>query len=530
MTEDSTTTSGTSSTTAGETDTDTETTGTPSVVGPARVYYSASSGPGLPDAFRVVEVADGVASAPATVIDVGPNASSLMSTVASGQQTLAFHATVPGDAKLWFVDTATAGTSELDLPPAISAIDWMNFSPDGSRLLLSAGTESKRDLYLCEVGPANCTPGLMNPPFGPTGTIESYSPLEMSSGNTWLVYSADKNGDGGLDILVGRADTPGAASTVLSFLSPAMTLWVAAFTADEQFLYVGLRDSALDRADFFAVDLSQQPLQAVSIDLPMEEQPTGQLAPDLHAILMWNGQGSHGDLYIVPLDGTVAGTPVWLNSAGPGRAKDRDFQWSPDGSRVAFVADHEQLGTDALYVVDGDGLEAPIKSSAPLGAGGTIEQIEFAPDSQRVAYLASEPGGGPELFMADLTGTATKLSAPLPPTGGLSMYRWSSDSTRVLYVGGQEVANTEDLFVVHGLGGVPTPAAKVNAQLQPGGLVLPWFQFASDGQRAFYQAGPDYNSGPLFMAALPDDGPEKPIQISAPNEEVWALHVFPPAP
>ncbi|MBZ5711863.1 hypothetical protein [Nannocystis pusilla] len=519
-----TTTSGT------ETDGDTETTGTPSAVGPARVYYSA--GPdGLPRFFRLVEVVDGVASAPVTVVDMGPAADEIGTSVADGQQTLALRAGGPGGPKMWFVDTATAETSELELPPAIDAIDTMSFSPDGSRLMISGGTESKRDMYVCEVGPASCTPGLMNPPLAGAGTIESYSPFAMSSGNTWLVYSVDGD-NGGLDIMVGRVDTPGVASKVLSFLSPAMTMRVAAFTADEQFLYVGLADSDLDRVDFFAVDLSQQPLVAQSLDLPMEEAPYGLLAPDLHAILMWDGQGSNGDLYLVPLEGTSLGEPVWLNEAGPGRAKNRRFRWADDGSRAAFVTDHEVPGTDALYVVDGAGAEAPVKRSGPLPAGGTIEEIEFAPDASRLSFLASVQGEQPELFLAELTapGVATKVSLPLPPSGGITMSRWSRDSTRLLYVGRQESANIEELFVIQDLGGAPTSPAKVNPPLAPGDQVLPWFQFSSDGQRAFFQASPDFYSSPLFMAALPDDGPEKAVQISEPDEPVAYMLVFPPTP
>lgn len=527
-----TTTTGSVPTTGAETDA--ESTGTPSTDGPARIYYISGAGaPSLPRQLRLVEIAEGVASAPETVIDIGPGSSELSTSVAPGQQTLAISAALPGAVKLWFIDTATAETSELGLPPAIGSIDQMEFSPDGSRLLLSAGSEGKRELYMCQVGPGDCAPGLMSPPLQGAGTIELYSPLVLSNANTWLAYSADFNGDGGLDIMVGRADAPGVASNVLSFLSPAMTLQMAAFTADEKFLYFGLFDSQLDRRDFFAVDLSQAPLVAVPLAPPMAQQPSGWLAPDLHALLMWDGQGSRGDLWMIPIDGVETGEPVWLTSADPGRVSKHSLRWAPDSGRAAFLADHEVPGTDELYVVDSAGLEAPVKVSAPVAAGGSVEKIDFAPDSSRLLYYAhTEPDVGLELFLADpaMPGAGTKLSSPLPPSGGIAMHRWSDDSTRLLYVGAQESANIEDLFVVGQLDGAPTTAAKVNGALPAGNRVLQWFQLSSDGQRAFYQTGPDYNSGPLFMAALADGGPEAPVQLSEPGEEVWYMLVFPPAP
>jgi DNA-binding beta-propeller fold protein YncE len=108
----------------------------------------------------------------------------------------------------------------------------------------------------------------------------------------------------------------------------------------------------------------------------------------------------------------AAASPIW---AAPSRRPHAAV--SPDGSRVAFLADHSKL-----RVLDRDGKRI---SETPVGSAPI--EIAFTADSKRVAvctkstglYVITEGQAAPD--QAEAVGDCSDLS-------------WSSDGTRLTYV------------------------------------------------------------------------------------------------
>jgi Tol biopolymer transport system component len=100
--------------------------------------------------------------------------------------------------------------------------------------------------------------------------------------------------------------------------------------------------------------------------------------------------------------------------------------WSPDGTQIAFVRD----GT-SLMVVDPEGNEPHEIAEARV----EIRDIEWSPDSEKIAYLSNE-----NLFVVDVAGGEPELIAEkLASSGGLA---WSPD--------GETIALSAD-FSIHTL-------------------------------------------------------------------------------
>jgi Tol biopolymer transport system component len=108
----------------------------------------------------------------------------------------------------------------------------------------------------------------------------------------------------------------------------------------------------------------------------------------------------------------VSGSPRRLNGGGNVIL----FNVSPDGSRVAYVADQEVATRDELYGVPADGRAPAVKLNGPLVPGGDVQnRLSISADSLWLVYTAGF-GGAAELFSVRLDGSGTpqRLSASNP--------------------------------------------------------------------------------------------------------------------
>lgn len=107
--------------------------------------------------------------------------------------------------------------------------------------------------------------------------------------------------------------------------------------------------------------------------------------------------------------------------------RDSSASWSPDGSRVAFVSARSNGGD--VYVVSGfDGLTAPTNVS---NLAGEDSQPAWSPDGSRLAFYSTTTPGGIYTVRADGSNRI-----PLSSTGGDFRREgaWSPDGTRVVFV------------------------------------------------------------------------------------------------
>ena len=100
------------------------------------------------------------------------------------------------------------------------------------------------------------------------------------------------------------------------------------------------------------------------------------------------------EIYSVPSEG---GTEVKLNGelVAGGDVSTHGLQFSPDGSRVLYHADQATNGIDEIYMVPSTG-GTPVKLNGDLVVGGDVDDdgLQFSPDGTRVLYLADQDTDG----------------------------------------------------------------------------------------------------------------------------------------
>ena len=133
-------------------------------------------------------------------------------------------------------------------------------------------------------------------------------------------------------------------------------------------------------------------------------------SPDGSKVAVTSSDGGDADIFVIDADGS---NPVNVTAASDAFEFSPDF--SPDGSRIAFISDRNDFagdlftmaadGSDVVAVAGGDGLEAASPAYSPDGDQIAYETRLKDSGAVRVAVVAAA-GGTPEA---------------LPRTGGFSL-------------------------------------------------------------------------------------------------------------
>jgi cellulose 1,4-beta-cellobiosidase len=217
---------------------------------------------------------------------------------------------------------------------------------------------------------------------------------------------------------------------------------------------------------------------------------------------------------VVNLSGVLVPGGQVLRSAAP---------FSPDGSKVAFIAEKDTVGVRELYVVPSTG-GAAVKVSLPLGSGGNVLDFRWGADSSKVGYSAQDSAGVVELFVAQGDGTgAVKVSGAMAPGNvGLGQFAWAPDGSRIAYSAYQDAANALEVYTSLPDG---TGNLKVSGTLTPGGTVSD-FSWTRSGGRILYQASQDAAGLFELFTVLPDGSGK--VKISGAIAPGGAVQSFSP--
>jgi RTX calcium-binding nonapeptide repeat (4 copies)/WD40-like Beta Propeller Repeat len=146
--------------------------------------------------------------------------------------------------------------------------------------------------------------------------------------------------------------------------------------------------------------------------------------------------------------------------------------WSPDGSRVAFAANHGSIGTapSHIAVVNADGsdlraLTPDLSVSDPVWSG----------DGTQIAFLNSSPVSGDVWTVPASGGTPRRLTTDGGDKAGLS---WSPDGSTILYLG--DASGTASIDALDPVTGAVRILAGTGFNNGPAGVWSP------DGSRIAY--------------------------------------------
>jgi Tol biopolymer transport system component len=219
------------------------------------------------------------------------------------------------------------------------------------------------------------------------------------------------------------------------------------------------------------------------------------------------------ELYVAPADGGTAPVNVSGDLVDGGDVLEGLWSWSPDSTRLAFLADKETDDVTETYVVSADGSTEPLKVSGALPPGGVSRSGAWSPDSQRLAFRAQkETASVFELYVVPADGSAepVKISGAITPDGDVFNYGWSPDGTRVDFMGDIETDGVNEVFVTTPTGGDnPT---KVSGTIVAGGNVFSR-EWSPDSSRIAILGDKDTDAVIELYVALPTGGGE-PTKVS----------------
>ena len=234
-------------------------------------------------------------------------------------------------------------------------------------------------------------------------------------------------------------------------------------------------------------------------------------ADGAHAVYMSDRNTDVIELYSAPLDGSAG--PVKLSGTLVTGGDVQNFELSPDGARVVYLADQELNGREELYSVPVDRSAAPVKLNGPMANNASdVTLFEISPDGRWVVFKSNQDGlPGRELRRAPIAGNAPALalSGPNP----LDSFTFVPDGTRVVYRASP--AGFVDLYSVPVARG---PAVKLTATAGAGGPALyPGFQITPRGESVVYleELGPGANGTVWEFRGVRVDGSAEPVRLGA---------------
>jgi hypothetical protein len=242
----------------------------------------------------------------------------------------------------------------------------------------------------------------VNPPLVTGGRVDR--DFELTPDGTRVVYAAEQEIDGRLELYIAPADASSSPIELsgpigASLPRPDASHW-ALDVNDSRALYRAWRQSQSALGLLVSVPLDASSAPIVLHSFLRSGGPQHRLG---HSHLVYldfeNGPAFHA----VPLSGEEP--PVRLTPPMVAGGSVSSFQLGPRGDRLLYVADQDVDGRRELYWVPLDGGRAVQRVNPPLAPGG---QVGFAyqctPDGNRVAYLAEVSQSGiPELFLDYLT-------------------------------------------------------------------------------------------------------------------------------
>ena len=222
--------------------------------------------------------------------------------------------------------------------------------------------------------------------------------------------------------------------------------------------------------------------------------------------------GGQDNVFVAKIGGDVAGGKMKIDVDRLTEAKGEvdSLAFSPDGTKVAFLyVENATRSAGALAamkpwagVIGEDGVEIQRVAVVDAGAHAVVPQqvtpaklhvyeFDWAPDSKQLAYVAAEPPGEnnwwvAKLYTQNLGSEPKAIYAPaedIGPMHGLQIAvpRWSPDGKEIAFIGGlmsDQGSTGGDVWVIQAAGGEPrnlTPERKASAA---------WIEWA-DGKQLF---------------------------------------------
>ena len=178
------------------------------------------------------------------------------------------------------------------------------------------------------------------------------------------------------------------------------------------------------------------------------------------------------------LDGTDTVAKVSTTMAGTGIDVTDGFIWGLFSNQLIYRADQEIAGVFELFTSTTDGVDTTQgqRISGDLTGGSIGTDFQLSPFGNTVSYIADQDGTGKfELYGTGLTdnNSVAKLSFGIDANVDVLLHDWSADGTKVFYLADQDADEVFDVYttVVSGLGNLNLSNSPVAADVTDGALI-----------------------------------------------------------
>ncbi len=400
--------------------------------------------------------------------------------------------------------TATAGSS------AVASVAWTQTS--GPPVSLS-GANTDTPFFTAPMAPiqGTVTVGLLYTVTDTGGQAGSDSVSIVVSSDDFAVFLADKDTLGSKELYKSDVET-GAISKLSGPLIPGGWLQTCALSPDGRFAAYTARQDSLTELELYVARTDGSGWVKASGPMAAGGAVLGTpiWAPDSSRVAYWANQDTLTvtELYTVRPDGTGMAKINGALVAGGNVNYFGQDPWAPDSSRLAYTADQDTDNVVEAYTSLPDGT-GNVKISGAIAAPGGLffgQPLLWSPDSSRIAYLAAQDiATTTELYAASPGGGGTqKLNGVLVAGGNVFQALWAPDSSRIVYLADQDTDTVNELYssLANGSGNT-----RLNAPALTVGSIVLSFAIAPDASRVAYLANPN---GPsiqeLFAAPIAGGG------------------------
>ena len=147
------------------------------------------------------------------------------------------------------------------------------------------------------------------------------------------------------------------------------------------------------------------------------------------------------------------------------------FQWEPDSTLIAYNADEDTDNVVELFTTPAPLSANPVeKVSGTMAGFGVEDNFQWADDSSRIAYLADQDEINVfELYTSTPLGSQNdQTSGDLVLGGSVAEFKWDPDSEGLGYIADQDTFGVDELYISSPRG---TKNAKVSGEMVAGGSV-----------------------------------------------------------
>jgi hypothetical protein len=367
--------------------------------------------------------------------------------------------------------------------------------------------------------------------------------FQISTDNRFVVYSADRDGQGHFDLYSVSRD--GGASTRLT--PPTLLAFEFAISPDStQVVYKGIETPGV--GELYSVPITGTVDATVKLNGPLatvDDDVYGfRISPDSRRVLYQVTLAGTITYYSVPTTGPAAAS-IQLSAFIPGSPiETAAYAISPDSSRVVYVGPQTTAGISELYSVPIDGpVAAAVRLNPVPPLVDAVHAFQISPDSTKVVYTAFQSATWGIYRVPIAGGASVQINQiPLPFSSWPVPFRISANAAWVIYNIQDQNDRTTELYRVP-IDGPISATVKLNGPIGAGSRVAD-YAVSPDSQRVVFRL--DQPTIPVFptfytytIVSVPLSGPAsagvllygpivynpnqdtiEPIQISADSHRV----------